>query len=226
MSTKKPAKKAATNGSAVETVVPDAKVVGDQTGDDNSAANAKPKLTPEAIQKISELRGKVQSSVGQVVLAMMNLPRYKNQSLGDLNHLILEPLLQDRLVVASAKLKDGEKNGAHQATAGLAIWASVSDEVDAKIQEQIKGGAFPVRLSKDDWTSGEKLWLLDIIAFNQKLATAVFVNFKQIAKEMPFSVHPIVARSVDPSFLEKMKAGSKGKETSSLTENTETKGEA
>lgn len=158
--------------------------------------------------KLAELRERVQLSLGQAVLAMMNLPRYKGQSLGDLGHLVIEPLLRDRLAIAAARKKDGEEvasPGGDSATVGIAIWATVSDEVDGKIREQIKGGAFPTRLAPDDWTSGETIWLLDLIAPSRQLATAVLANFKQIAGDKPVAVHPIVARSVDPNVLEKMR---------------------
>ena len=45
--------------------------------------------------------------------------------------------------------------------AGFAIWASVSEEVDAKAARQIKAGIFPVRLKPKDWQSGSVNWLLD-----------------------------------------------------------------
>ncbi|MEP6275656.1 hypothetical protein [Hyphomonas sp.] len=75
-----------------------------------------------------------------------------------------------------------------------------------KIREQITGGVFPTRLAQDDRTSGEKIWLLDLIAPNRQLATAVLANFKQIAGDKAVSIHPIVARSVDPDVLQKMRA--------------------
>lgn len=169
-------------------------------------------ISPEMHEKLAELRERVQISVGQTVLAMMNLPRYKGQSLSDLNHLVIEPLLRDRLAIASAKKKEGDEAGGvdNTTTAGIAIWASVSDKVDAKIREQIKGGAFPTRLGADDWASGEKVWLLDLIAPNRQLATAVLTNFKQIAGDKPIAIHPIVARSVDPEVLEKMRIKGEG----------------
>ena len=170
------------------------------------ASEQAPQISPEMRAKLAELRSRIQLSVGQAVLAMMNLPRYKSQSLGDLAHLVIEPLLRDRLAIASARAKDGaEGEPGEQATAGIAIWASVSDEVDAKIREQIKGGAFPTRLGPDDWTSGETLWLLDLIAPNRQLATAVLANFRQVAGDKPVAIHPIVARSVDREVLERMR---------------------
>lgn len=185
--------------------------VKDKDGEGEAAATppAKeaPAITPEMQARLAELRSRVQVSVGQAVLAMMNLPRYKNQTLGDLTHLVIEPLLRDRLAIAHSRPKEGAEGvpAGQEATAGIAIWASVSDEVDAKIREQVKGGAFPTRLAPEDWSSGEKLWLLDLIAPNRTLATAVLANFKQVAGDRPVAVHPIVARSVDPEVLEKMR---------------------
>jgi cytolysin-activating lysine-acyltransferase len=164
-----------------------------------------PAITPEMKARLAELRSRVQVSVGQAVLAMMNLPRYKNQTLADLAHLVIEPLLRDRFAIAHSRPKEEGSPAGQEATAGIAIWASVSDEVDAKIREQIKGGAFPTRLAPEDWSSGDTLWLLDLIAPNRTLATAVLANFKQVAGDRPVAVHPIVARSVDPEVLEKMR---------------------
>lgn len=191
-------KKAKSNGAVSNGAVSQAATAPDAT---------QPKITPEMRAKLADLRTRIQSSVGQVVLAMANLPRYRNQTLGDLSHLVLEPLLRDRLAIATARPKDeGEaESNIGESLAGIAIWASVDDAVDAKIREQIKGGAFPVRLSSDDWVSGDKLWLLDVIAPNRKLATAVLANFSQVAQDKPVSIHPIVARSVEPELLEKMK---------------------
>ena len=103
-------------------------------------ADTQPKITPEMRAKLADLRTRIQSSVGQVVLAMANLPRHRNQTLGDLSHLVLEPLLRDRLAIATARPKDeGEaESNFGESLAGIAIWASVDDAVDAKIREQIK----------------------------------------------------------------------------------------
>lgn len=69
----------------------------------------------------------------------------------------------------------------------------------------MKGGAFPVRLGQEDWASGETLWLLDVIAPNRKLATAVLASFRQIAGDRPVKIHPVVARSVDQELLDQMR---------------------
>lgn len=63
---------------------------------------------------------------------------------------------------------------------------------------------FPVRLKAEDWASGDTHWLLDVIAPSQKVATAVLANFKQVVKDKPIRVHPVVRQLVDPVVLGKM----------------------
>ena len=165
--------------------------------------------------RLAELRSRVQVNTGQVVLAMMNLPRYRHQTLADLAHLVLDPLMRDRLAIARRTI-DGKPLG-DEDVAGIAIWASVSDAVDAKITEQAKAGVFPVRLASDDWASGDTVWLLDVIAGDRKSATAVLANFRQLSGERAVRIHPIVARLIDPDVLKKLKANATGPEAGQRT---------
>ena len=171
-------------------------------------------LNPEMLAQITAFKTRIQASVGEVVLAMVNLPRYRSQTLADAVHLVVEPMIRDRIAIAKS---GGE--GKVEETAGIAIWASVSEAVDAKIREQIQARVFPVRLKAEDWNSGETIWLLDVIASSQKVATAVLANFKQVVKDKPIRIHPLVGQLVDPAVLEKMKvrpvgeAEGKGQET-------------
>jgi len=158
-------------------------------------------LDPAMVAQVTAFRAKLQASVGEVVLAVANLPRYRNQTLADAMHLLIAPMLSNRVAFA----KSPAHEGGPEETAGIAIWASVSDEADARIREQIKARVFPIRLKADDWNSGEHHWLLDVIAPSQKMATAVLVNFKQVVKDKPVHVHPIVSQLVDPALLEKMR---------------------
>jgi cytolysin-activating lysine-acyltransferase len=50
--------------------------------------------------KIASLRSHVRESFGKVVMAMMMLPRYRQQTLADLQHLVLEPLIRGRIAIA------------------------------------------------------------------------------------------------------------------------------
>jgi RTX toxin acyltransferase family len=94
---------------------------------------------------------------------------------------------------------------AKETIAGIAIWATVSDAVDAKITEQVRAGVFPLRLGAEDWTSGEQVWLLDVVAADRRQATAVLTSFRQVAGDRPVKIHPIVGRMIDPEVLAKLR---------------------
>ena len=88
-----------------------------------------------------------------------------------------------------------------EAIAGIAIWATVSDEVDARIREQVKARVFPVKLKPEDWNSDDKAWLLDVMAPTPKLASLVLASFSRLVKTGELNVHPVAARQVDPDLL-------------------------
>lgn len=165
-----------------------------------------PQLDPEILRKVAQLRLQVRETFGKVVMAMMMQARYRHQTVADLQHLVLEPLIRDRIAVAHSAQSDPELSD----IAGLAIWASVSDEVDSHIREQIRAGVFPVRLKPEDWNSGSINWLLDVIAPDSRSTASVIANFRQVVKEGSLRLHPIVTRLVDAETLKKMGAEKMG----------------
>lgn len=60
-----------------------------------------------------------------------------------------------------------------------------------------------------------------MISPTRELATAVLANFRQVAKDSPVHVHPIVSRSADSDILEKMKAAPIAPAPSEASETTE-----
>ena len=172
----------------------------------NSSNGTEPAPDAELLKRAARLRGAVRETFGSVTMAMMALPRYRHLALADLKHLVLEPLIQDRIALAKRAADDGPLAD----VTGMAIWASVSDEVDAKIREQVAAGVFPVRLRAQDWKSGSINWLLDVIAPDRGAAAAVIANFKQVAKEGELRLHPLVPRLVDKDVLERMGATKMG----------------
>jgi cytolysin-activating lysine-acyltransferase len=176
---------------------------GDAAGAPGEAAGAAPQLDPEVVAKVAALRAHVRESFGKVAMAMMMLPRYRHQTLADLQHLVLEPLIRDRIAIAQPAKAAGNPLAD---IAGVAIWASVSDEVDGRIRDQIKAGAFPLRLKAEDWNSGSINWLIDVIAPDPQATAAVIANFRQVVKEGSLRLHPIVTRMVDEETLKKMGA--------------------
>lgn len=169
-------------------------MVADTAADVAGAAEAGARaLDPALLAQLTAFRTQLQASLGEVVLALVGLPRYRHLAVSDLLPHVIEPLTRDRIALART---GGE--GRLEETAGIAIWASVSDAIDAKIREQIQARVFPIRLKPEDWTSGETAWLLDVIAPSQRVATAVLKNFRQVVQCHPVRVHPVVAQLVDP----------------------------
>ena len=171
--------------------------------DNDEAAATAASLDPDIAKKVAAVRAQVRESFGKVVMSLMLLPRYRSQTLGDLQHLVLEPLLRDRVAIAYPGNTD---ESALADITGLAIWASVSKEVDRSIREQVKAGVFPVRLKADDWTSGSINWLLDVIAPDQKATANVIANFKQLVKEGSLRLHPLITKLIDEDTLKKLGA--------------------
>jgi hemolysin-activating ACP:hemolysin acyltransferase len=165
---------------------------------------------PALAQKLSDFRQHLQTAFAKVVMTMMTTPRYKHCSIAELEPLVLDPLLRNRIAIAQAKPKPGAASSPDDALAGIAIWAKVSPDVDAKIREQIAAQVFPIRLKAADWASGEITWLLDVIAPNAKLATAVLANFRQTVKDGQMFAHPIVREIVKPGVVKERPGESEG----------------
>ena len=83
-------------------------------------------------------------------------------------------------------------------------------EVDLKTPKQIKPRTFRVRLTPQDWQSGEINWLLDVIAPDAKATGQVIANFRQVVTEGDLRIHPQVAGLVDEEMRGKMMGGAQG----------------
>lgn len=164
-------------------------------------AKAQP-IPPEVFEKLMAVRTKAHEVFGRIVVSIMNVPRYRHLSVSDLQHVILEPLIHDRIMFAQPKAANGKPD--ENAAFGTAIWASVSEEVDAKIKEQIKAGVFPVRLQPNDWASGKINWLLDVITPNEAITEGVLGNFLVMKKDEERHVHPAIVRNLKPETLKKL----------------------
>ncbi|HMP55425.1 MAG TPA: toxin-activating lysine-acyltransferase [Novosphingobium sp.] len=193
------------NGSAGPGTFPatDTQTGPEQTGSGQASAepNGPAQMDPEIAAKVAQLRSSVRENFGKAVMALMMVPRYRSQTLADLQHIVLEPLLRDRLAMAYPPKGD---SALAPDVSGFAIWASVSEEVDQRIREQVREGVFPVRLRPEDWNSGQINWLFDVIAPDARTVASVIANFRQLAKEGELRLHPIITRLVDRETREKM----------------------
>ena len=173
----------------------------------------------ELTQQINRTRDMVLARFAQVTMSFMGVPRYAHQSIKDLQQLAMVPLMRERIAIATVAPSgdaDAQVAGAGSLTnplIGIALWANVSEQVDKKIRDQAAAGIFPVKLNADDWTSGDIVWLLDVIAPSQKLSAQVLASFKQVlAEKLPdrtskdVKLHPIIKKMIGDEALMKMGA--------------------
>ncbi len=97
------------------------------------------------------------AAFGEIVGILMLAPRHKRLTLEALRLFVLPAILNNQYMVVRVN-----RPGAGGAVpAGLALWASVSDEVDQRLRAN--AGA-PMKLTAAEWKSGANLWLVDLVA--------------------------------------------------------------
>ena len=147
----------------------------------------------EFASQIGAFREKFQKSFAQVVLAMVGLPRYRHLSIADLEAFVIEPILRDQMAVVALGRRlvgDATERSDPIPYTGVLISARVSAAVEAKIEDQIRGGVFPIRLQAEDWTSGDIVWLLDVIAPDDDAGRQMAREFAAAAGVTQFRAHP------------------------------------
>lgn len=84
--------------------------------------------------------------------------------------------MRNQFLVVEARSKE---NGA-SVPVGLALWASVSEEVDKRLSENLDR---PIKLRPDEWRSGEINWLVDMIG-DEKIKDPLFKKVRStVSKE-------------------------------------------
>ena len=92
----------------------------------------------------------------QVITVLMRSPQHKHLALTDLEWLVFPPLTTGQVAVANVQAKESGTS----MPAAVALWASVSPEVDKKLSENLTA---PMRLRPDEWKSGDILWLIEAV---------------------------------------------------------------
>lgn len=97
-----------------------------------------------------EMKAKVTEVLGEAVLVLLNSPAHRlSFFVGDVEWLLLPAIAKEQFRL----YRDKENK-----PVGLILWAYVSDEVDKKLEIGIG------KLGINDWNSGDKLWIIDLIA--------------------------------------------------------------
>src|SRR5262249_4088361 len=139
---------------------------GGQSNDDKKAGNGGgaetifTKPAPEGAGK------KVSEVLGEIVWLMSQAPPHKQFFISDLEWLVMPPVLlqQFRLFYDQAK------------PIGVAFWATVDAEVEGRL------AAGTTRLRPQDWKSGDRLWVVEVIA--------PFGGAEEMVKDLKAKVFP------------------------------------
>jgi cytolysin-activating lysine-acyltransferase len=118
------------------------------------------KPAPDAAAK------KVSEVLGEIVWLMSQSPLHKQLFISDLEWLVMTPVLlqQFRLFYDQTK------------PIGVAFWATVNEEVEARL------AAGTTRMRPQDWKSGERLWVVEVIA--------PFGGAEEMVKDLKAKVFP------------------------------------
>jgi len=94
----------------------------------------------------------VSHMLGEMTWLLTQSPLHRALSIGDLEWLVMPALLSEQFYV----FRDGSK------PVGLALWAKCTPEGVKKLE----GGMIEPenRLTLDEWTKGDQIWLVDLIA--------------------------------------------------------------
>ncbi len=100
------------------------------------------------------------AGLGEIVALLARDPVWKHAALADLEWLVYPPVTSNQLLTLRGKVKGrGGQDSGVTVPLGVALWAKVSEDVDARLKAQQAAG-IPFRIAPRDWTSGEIPWVL------------------------------------------------------------------
>ena len=151
-------------------------------------ASAQSEAVPQSA-KVAALqkRGQELTAVlGETVAILMRDPRFRHVTLNDLEWAVVPALLTNQFMMMRGMVRpkfegedstgDGPGDGL-TVPVGLALWASVSDEVSEKLAKQ-KADGVSYRLAPQEWNSGNNVWLLALVG-PEKLRPALQRQIEQ-----------------------------------------------
>jgi len=98
----------------------------------------------------------------QIVSVLMRDRNFRKVPIGELEWLVLPPLMHGQFALAHASLPQPEAKGGGKSIGpavvpvAVALWAQVSANVD----KALANVDAPIKLQPADWTSGKNVWLL------------------------------------------------------------------
>src|SRR5215468_11240362 len=140
-----------------------AELAQDPAAQSDARSTSLPPPQPAADGKITGLTEKVRRDAAvlrnalaftQVVGVLMRSPHYKQYTIGDLEWLVIPPVMAGQFRIGEAK-PDSAQGAA--VPVAVVLWASVSPEVDRRMME---GDNTSFQLKPEEWKSGDIPWLV------------------------------------------------------------------
>lgn len=125
-------------------------------------------LSEEAKRNAAMLSKSLMAALGQIVTVLMRTAEHRAKPLTDLEWLAIPAVMTGQFAVVEAQSK---ANGM-TTPISLMMWAFVSPEVDQRLRADPNE---PIRLSPNEWKSGDILWIVEAIG-EQKLLQAMLQN--------------------------------------------------
>lgn len=131
------------------------------SGSKNANGASKPTSeTPVAKPTVSHMLGEMTWLLGQS-------PIHKHFSIGDMEWMVMPALMLEQYRIFRGNpnpAKEGEEQQPGNMPMGMALWAMLSEAAEQKLNDMVMGGKGPVKLRPDEWRSGDRLWLIDLVA--------------------------------------------------------------
>ncbi len=89
---------------------------------------------------------------GEMAWLLTQSPLHRELRLGDLEWLLMPPLIHRQFYI----FRSGDQ------PVGVALWAECNEAAERKLQSNLMEPAN--KLSLEDWKSGDRLWLVDLVA--------------------------------------------------------------
>ncbi len=119
----------------------------------STTAAPQPALSAEELQKRAAASKHLMMSFGEIVSVLMRSPQFRQQPISDIEALVVPAVMTGQFVVAEAQ----SKSQGFVTPVAVALWASVSDEVDQRLSQDLDQ---PFKLAVQEWRSGPHPWIV------------------------------------------------------------------
>lgn len=150
------------NGGSRQAVSADSAATGPKTGAAKAAAAKAGGGTAPGKLADAAAGAKFAQGFSHIVAVLMRDGAFRNMRIGDLEWLVLPPMLVGQYALARARA--GEKGPV--VPVAVALWARVSASVDKRLSESLDQ---PIAMRPNEWSSGDTIWMIALAGDQRSL---------------------------------------------------------